>query len=380
MFDVTDPPSELDNTDDRAIASDDILLIPQYSEIESSSEVDLSNYLGDYKLDIPIIASPMSTIGGAEMCVAMREAGGLGIVHRYMSIDKQSEILFEIADILEDNEAPLAAAIGVTGDFKERARRLVGQFVDIICIDVAHGHHILVKKAIEHLREEYGDQIHIMAGNVATPAAVFDLAVWGADSIRVGVGGGSICSTRTNTGHGVPLLQSIFDINEAFGILNSEAMEEKMSDLFDETQQRIINDPPVLIADGGVRSAGDILKLIAAGADLVMCGSIVSGTDECPGRVIQTNDGLKYKEYEGMASYEAQIKWRGTSSAPEGIAVHVPYKGPLAPILADLKGNMQRGLSYSGAKSIDEFQEVSEFILQTPASQVEGTTHIRRVI
>ena len=219
-------------------------------------------------------------------------------------------------------------------------------------MDVAHGHHALVRAALKTLREELGDKVHLMAGNVATLDAFNDLADWGADSIRVGIGGGSICSTRINTGHGVPTYQSVVDCARS----DRDAK---------------------LIADGGIKNAGDIVKALAAGADFVMLGSILAGTDESPGEIF-TSENKKYKVYRGMASRSAQMEWRGKSSSPEGVSTTIPYKGSVVKLLEDITGNIKSGFSYTGATSLEMLQSKATFIRQTPAGQLESSTHILR--
>tara|TARA_Y100000296_G_scaffold64863_1_gene76249 strand:- start:701 stop:1468 length:768 start_codon:yes stop_codon:yes gene_type:complete len=246
----------------------------------------------------------------------------------------------------------VGAAIGATGDYLERATALYNAGASLLCVDVAHGHHILVKEALHELRQVFGDTIHIMAGNVATLEGYDDLVDWGADSVRCNIGGGSICSTRTQTGHGVPGLQTIIDC----------ARSER--------------EAPI-IADGGIRNSGDVVKALAAGADFVMLGSLLSGTDETPGDVINTHKG-KFKSYRGMASKDAQVEWRGKTASLEGIATTVPCKGPVGEILADLERGLRSGLSYSGSRSIQELQSKSKFIRQTVSGQIESTTHILR--
>ena len=191
-----------------------------------------------------------------------------------------------------------------------------------------------------------------MAGNVATLEAFNDLADWGADSIRVGIGGGSICSTRLNTGHGVPTYQSVVDCARS----DRDAK---------------------LIADGGIKNAGDIVKALAAGADFVMLGSMLAGTDESPGETF-TSENKKYKVYRGMASRSAQMEWRGKSSSPEGVSTTIPHKGSVVDILQDITGNIKSGFSYTGATSLEILQSKATFIRQTHAGQLESSTHILR--
>jgi IMP dehydrogenase len=221
----------------------------------------------------------------------------------------------------------------------------------VICIDIAHGHHVMMRDALKKLRSHFPDELHIMAGNVATLQAFDELADWGANSIRVGIGGGSICSTRIVTGHGVPTLQSVLDCS-------------------------ISRHDVKIIADGGIKTTGDIVKAIAAGADFVMVGSMLAGTNETPGAVLETPSGEKYKEYRGMASKKAQHSWRGKSSTPEGVSTTVPYKGSVKHSLQDIDGGLRSGLSYSGARTIKEFQNKASLILQSGASQLESNTHI----
>ena len=324
---------------------DDVLLTPQYSDIQSRSEVSLESSLGRLNFTLPIIASPMDTITESPMAAAIDVCGGLGVVHRYSSIETQCQHIGCLPA-----ETIVAAAIGASGDYLERATALVDTGATLLCIDVAHGHHLLVKQALRKLRVILGHKIHIMAGNVATLEGYNDLVDWGADSVRCNIGGGSICSTRTQTGHGVPGLQTIIDC------------------------ARSDRSAPI-IADGGIRNSGDVVKALAAGADFVMLGSLLAGTDETPGDVINARSG-KFKSYRGMASKDAQVAWRGKTASLEGIATTVPCKGPVIDVLRELERGIRSGLSYSGARSIRELQAKAVFLRQTISGQTESTTHI----
>ena len=319
-----------------SMSFDDVLLVPQYSDIESRKHLSTTNTLGDIKFGLPIISSPMDTVTELKMAYAMHTNGGLGIIHRYNSIEEQAKI---VKDRTLD-EAIVGAAIGVTGDYQERARELVNSGANVLCVDVAHGHHSMMRDALKCLKEEYGGDTHIMAGNVATGEGSLDLATWGADSVRVGIGGGSICSTRLVSGHGIPTLQSIIDCVHAGCPI------------------------PIIV-----------VKALAAGADFVMLGSMLAGTDQTPGQVFD-NGNKKYKVYRGMASSEAQVNWRGKTSTPEGISTTIPYKGDVNNILADLKGGIQSGMSYSGARTLTDLQAKARFAQQTIAGQSESYTHI----
>jgi IMP dehydrogenase len=332
-----------------ALTYDDLLLVPRYSDIRSRSHVDTAVAMdANITLSLPIISSPMDTVTETSMATAMHQAGGLGVIHRYNSIEEQAAL---VHDAHLKGITNIGAAIGVTGDFEERAQALCASGANVICVDVAHGHHILMKTALESLRLLFDNNIHIIAGNVATLEGFNDLADWGANSVRCNIGGGSICSTRTQTGHGVPGLQTIMDC----------AVSDRNANI---------------IADGGVRTSGDIVKAIAAGADFVMLGSLLSGTEETPGKVQTTATGKKYKLYQGMASRKAQESWKGTFSSDEGISTFVDYKGPVQNVLTSLHKGLVSGLSYSGCRNISEFQSTAKFIKQTQAGLLESHTHI----
>tara|TARA_R110000744_G_scaffold120243_4_gene224075 strand:- start:1226 stop:2260 length:1035 start_codon:yes stop_codon:yes gene_type:complete len=334
-----------------ALSYDDVLLSPQYSEIRSRSEistvVDLNKGLA---LELPLLASPMDTVSEASMAAVLSEYGGAAVIHRYNTTQQQVDIVIEARNA---SSAPLkiGVAIGVTGDYITRAAVMIALKVDFLCVDIAHGHHVLMKEALKTLRERFGNQIHIMAGNVATLEGVNDLSDWGADSVRCNIGGGSICSTRVQTGHGVPGLQTIMDCAQT---------------------DRDVK----IIADGGIRNSGDIVKALAAGADAVMCGSLFAGTDEAPGKVLQDKEGHRWKVYRGMASKEAQVDWRGKYSSHEGVSATIPYRGPASAILDELKRGISSGFSYSGARSLTELQARAKFVTQTVSGLSEGHTHI----
>ena len=283
------------------------------------------------------------------MAASMSAAGGCAIIHRYNTIEKQATIVGEALESAPD--MTIGAAVGISGDFLNRAAVLRAVGASFICVDVAHGHHILMKEALQTLRGALGNDIHIMAGNVATLQGVNDLADWGANSVRCNIGGGSICSTRVQTGHGLPGLQTIFECAK--------------------TDRNVS-----IVADGGIRNSGDIVKALAAGADAVMVGSLIAGTDETPGNILQDKDGNKWKVYRGMASKEAQVDWRGKYTSFEGVAATVPYRGPVRSIIEDLERGIRSGFSYSGCKNLKELQTRAEFVVQTPSGISESAPHI----
>ena len=330
------------------ITFDDVLLVPQYSEVISRNSIDIGSALSDeIKLTMPLISAPMDTVTDNVVATILASNGAFGVIHRYNTIEEQVREV----DLVVGRGYKVGAAIGVTGDYIERAVGLVKAGCDVLCIDVAHGHHVLTRHALKTLRNTIGYDVHIMAGNVATLQGFNDLADWGANSIRVGIGGGSICSTRIQTGHGVPTLQSVIDCSKS------------------DRDAR-------LIADGGIKTSGDIVKALAAGADFVMAGSLLAGCAESPGKTTYLN-GVPYKSYRGMASVEAQIDWRGHTASVEGVSHMIEPRGHIKDILKDLSRGIKSGFSYSGCINLKDLHSRSQFIKQTSAGQVESATHIK---
>lgn len=352
-----------------ALTYDDVLLVPQYSDIESRKEVDISGQLSKLdKLELPIFASPMDTVCAANMGVAMTFHGGMGIIHRYMDIQSQVSSVDQVFKSSIQNQyldkhptlrgkdhiLLLGVAVGATGDYLERAQACVKAGATLVCIDVAHGHHVHVRRAIENLKKSLPGDIQLMAGNVATKQGFDDLADWGAEIIRCNIGGGSICTTRVETGHGVPGLETVIDCSRSHHAQSGNVK---------------------IVADGGIKSAGDIVKAMAAGADFVMLGSLLAGHDEAPGKLFQTTDGSR-KEYRGMASVEAQLAAGRKPASLEGIVSSVPSRGPVHDTLEYLENNIRSGFSYTGARNIQELREKAVFVRQTNAGQVESSAHI----
>lgn len=326
------------------LSYDDCLLVPNFSDIEHRADISLESSIGNgIVLSLPIISSPMDTVTEDKMADAMLNSGGLGIIHRYNTIQKQADLF--------SASGKSGCAIGVAGDYMERASALYDVGCRIFCIDVAHGHSSMMKDALMSLTAKYND-IHIMAGNVATKSAFESLSSWGANSIRVGIGNGSCCSTQIKTGFGVPSLSSIIDCYES------------------------INDnDAVIIADGGIKGSSDIVKALAAGASAVMLGSLLSGARETPGELFEESGEL-WKSYRGMASKDAQMDWRGKTASLEGIATKVRYKGPVVNILNDLETSIRSGLSYNGSRNLAHLRIYRTFIKRTGSSILESSPHI----
>jgi IMP dehydrogenase len=330
---------------------DDVLIVPKYSNIPSRVEIDTSVVTPHFDLKMPTVASPMDTIAGEEFLVVTARNGGMGIIHRYQSaMDARDEFVRISNQLTIQQRNRIGVAVASGGDFIDRAKLLYDVGCRLFCVDVAHGHHTMTRYALEVLRNTFGTSIHIMAGNVATLEGFNDVADWGADSIRVGIGGGSICTTRIQTGHGMPTFQSVWEC----------AKSDRSA---------------LLIADGGIRSTGDALKALGAGADMVMMGSMFAGVDEAPGEKRQDKNGRWVKTYRGMASRDAQMAWRGFVRSEEGVTATALCKGPLKEIMDDIHIKIQTGFSYSGARSLSEYHVNVEFQRQTPTARDEAIAH-----
>ena len=329
------------------LSFDDILLVPQASEIKSRKDVSLSTILDDgLELDFPIIAAPMDTVCEEGMALAMSKYGGLGIIHRYMPIEDQARRV----ELVRQANGVVGGSIGATGSFLSDAEKLVDAGATLILVDVANGHSQHAINAVSDIRGHFGELLHIMAGNVATWDGFARLADAGANSIRVGIGGGSACTTRVVSAHGVPTLASILDIR-------SRVKYE---------------DAPALIADGGIRNSGDAAKALAAGAHAVMVGRLLAGTTESPGEV---ENG--HKVFRGMASREAQEAGRGVVSGVEGISTRIPFVGGVGHILDDLKAGLSSALSYTGVDNLFDFHTESMYNRVSSNSLHETKPHAK---
>lgn len=328
---------------------DDVCLVPQYSEVSSRKDVSLKT--GLLNLELPIISANMDTVTGIEMLLAMYNAGGLGILHRFLNFDSLvGQVSTFYKELGKEAFNSLALSVGVK-DSKEFIEFCTSK-ARIICVDIAHGHSKHTIETIKYIKKLNKDSI-VIAGNVATAAGVIDLIFAGAQIIKIGIGSGGFCTTRIVTGHGIPQLSAISICSEVAKRHGAE-----------------------IIADGGIRNSGDIAKSLAAGANYVMLGSLLSATNEAPGKVVNINGSL-FKEYRGSASFETQIASGKEKSqiVPEGVAQMKPCKGPVNDVLFQLSGGLRSALSYSGAFNIKEFQEKAKFVRVTSNSYIEGTPH-----
>ena len=393
---------------------DDVNIVPKYSELESRDKVKLNTqFTKNTELTIPIVSSPMDTVTEEDMAIEMMEWGGVGVIHRFNTIEEQSKMMkslhrewdswFDIGtnirgddeertidkewqewwdgysrsnpptkedwkdlkdrffwadSMIRDEKAwkkkPLCAAIGVTGDYLERAKELVLNGCNVILIDVAHGHHKFVGEAIEEIKSKISNT-EVIAGSIATGDGAKFLCEKGADAIRVGVGNGSLCETRIRTGVGLPQVSALLDC-------------VTVADSYDVP----------IIADGGIRNVGDVCKGLGCGADTIMVGSLLSGTKESPGSIEKKgqwpNEQL-FKKYRGSASLDSKSD-RGEDKNVEGNHKVIPYKGKVKRIINDIRDGISSSCSYVGAPNLEEFRSLVEFVEVTRAGQVEAQPHL----
>ena len=338
-----------------AYTFDDIQIIPKYSEVESRSQCNLTTrFTKQYKLGTPLVASPMDTVTEYNMAIAIASHGGVGILHRFMSIEKQSNQVRKI----KEQEKLVSAAIGATGDYKERAQELVNAGAIVLLIDVAHGNTKQVRDAITWCKQNLPNYVDVIAGNVATYEGARNLAQWGADAIRVGIGNGSLCETRIRTGIGIPQVTALIE--------SIRAVEESGIDV-------------PIIADGGIKMTGDVAKALSLGADSVMIGSLLAGTRESPGEIhrmgLWPNEQL-FKKYRGSASAEVKQVHGLEEKNVEGNSKLIPYKGKVERIISDIGDGVRSAMSYVDATTIEEFQAKSEHVLITQNGLIEAKPHL----
>ncbi|HLE12742.1 MAG: guanosine monophosphate reductase [Bdellovibrionales bacterium RIFOXYD12_FULL_39_22] len=334
----------------KAITYDDVLLVPAYNHYESRRIVDISSgdQAGKLKLDLPVMTSNMDTITEHAMANYIGGKGGIGVLHRFMSIEDNVKEFKKC-------QHKTFVSIGCSEKDLERVEALRDAGALYFCIDVAHAHAKYVGRTMKSMREMLGKDACIMSGNVATYAGADYLASCGADIIKVGIGGGSVCTTRIKTGFGVPNLTAIQDCARV---------------------------GRSIIADGGIRTSGDIVKALAFGADFVMIGSMLAGTAPTPGDVIVRKDAngkeRKVKLYRGMASREVADDYLGGLTewkTAEGVATEVAYSEEQDAIIADIIGGLRSGLTYAGSATIRELQRKLNYIEVTPAGRVESLPH-----
>lgn len=331
------------------LSYDDVLLIPQYSEIESRSDVDLSTQITPHiKLRLPLISSNMSSITDVKFAIALGKLGGLGILPRFMPKDAEAKMV----EAVKREKVWVGAAIGVKEKGFERAKLLVSAGADLLVLDVAHGHMQQTIEATKKLKQMFGEKVGIVSGNVATYEATKDLFLAGADCVKVGIGPGSTCITRTETGCGVPQISAMLTCTKAARKYNK-----------------------TLICDGGMKNSGDVVKALAAGASAIMTGHLFAGLKETAGKIIVKN-GIKYKEYNGSTSLIEKSRQSPINVKHiEGVASFVPYRGDLKPYLDRILENVRSGFSYAGAKNIKGLWQKAKFVRVSPVGLKENGCH-----
>ena len=334
----------------RGLTFDDVLLMPRHSEMNSRKAPQLeSRVTKNFTLKTPIISANMDTVTESEMALKMAELGGLGILHRFMNTEEQVKQVKLIREKIKSMKLPVAASIGVKEDGMRRADALADAGVDIFTIDIAHGDSVMMFETLEYVKKKY-PHIDVIAGNTAMPEGVKGLIEHGADAVKVGIGPGSMCTTRIITGCGVPQLTAV-------AMCVVEAQKYKI---------------PV-IADGGIKTSGDIVKAFAAGAQTVMLGSMLSGCLETPGEI----EGGR-KRYRGMASKDAQVSWRGElpqGMAAEGEARWVNCKGSVENIVHELCGGIRSGMTYLNANTLADIHKNARFMEMTASGMMESKPH-----
>lgn len=334
----------------KALTYNDVLLVPSYNHHSSRREVQTksTDRTGKLSLELPIMTSNMDTITESSMANFIADKGGIGFLHRFMSVDDNVKEFKKCT-------GKTVVSIGCQEESLVRAEALRDAGADYFCIDVAHAHAKYVGNTLKKLRELLGKEVCLIGGNVATYAGADYLAGCGADIIKVGIGGGSVCTTRIKTGFGIPMINSI---------------------------QSCARVGRSIIADGGIKTPGDIVKALAFGADFVMIGSMLAGTTPTPGEVFEkeNEDGskTKFKKYRGMASQAVQEEYKGKMpewKTAEGVSAEVPFKNNEHEIIADIIGGLRSGLTYAGAINIPELQRKLDYIEITQEGRIESLPH-----
>lgn len=324
---------------EQCLGFDDIILVPQYSTLNTRKEADASANIWKYTRKNPIISSNMETVTDGEMAIAMWEAGSIGALHRFWSIEKNVEEYKKVSSKGYD----CLVSVGVKEEDKKRAEALYSAGARMFIVDIAHGHSVMMKRTVTWLRDKWGGDIYIVGGNVATGEGTKDLIDWGVDAVKCNVGSGSVCTTRVVTGHGLPSITTIQEcqlVTQQYGKL--------------------------LIQDGGVRSSGDIVKSIAFGADMVMLGGLLVGCIESASPII---DGKKL--YKGSAFAPPKA-----NTTPEGTKTKVPVTGHVREVIDNLVGGIKSGMSYSNSRTLEELAIKSTYRIQTNSAHHEGIPHM----
>ena len=341
-----------------ALTFDDVTLVPKYSSVLPSDVITETSLSKNLHLKIPLITSAMDTVTESKMAIAIAKAGGIGVIHRNLDVKKQ---ILEIKKV-KSQKLLVGAAVGAGDNEFIRAKKILKENIDLLVVDTAHGHTKKVGEIITKIKKIKPKKVTLCAGNVATSEAASFLVKLGVDIIKVGIGPGSICTTRLVAGIGVPQLSAILNVKKGL-------KKKKVS----------------IIADGGIKFSGDIAKALAAGADAVMIGSLFAGTDEAPGKIIKKN-GKLCKSFRGMGSIGAmnkgsadryyQLKQKDKSKyVPEGVEGFVKYKGKVDKIFYKLIGGLKSSMGYLGAKKLNLLRTNPKFVKITKAGFYESMVH-----
>ena len=335
----------------KGLTYDDVLLMPRHCEITSRTIPSLeSRITKNFKVKVPFISANMDTVTEERMALAMGELGAIGSLHRFLSIEQQVQEVKNLVTAKKGlSDLVVAASVGVKEEGMRRADALVDAGVEILTLDIAHGDSVMMLEVLEYLKKTH-PHVDVIAGNVAMPDGVKRMIDAGADAVKVGIGPGSMCTTRIITGCGVPQLTAV-------ALSVAEARK---------------HDIPV-IADGGIKTSGDIVKAFAAGAESVMLGSMLAGTIESPGEV---KGGMK--KYRGMASKDAQVSWRGNMQqgmAPEGESRMIPCKGSVVDVIHELSGGVRSGMTYLNATNLMEINKNALFMEMSSSGMLESKPH-----
>jgi IMP dehydrogenase len=350
---------------------DNVLVLPAYSDVIPVNTDTETYFTKNIKLKIPIVSAAMDTLTEHKMAIAIAEMGGIGIIHKNLTIEQQAQEVKNVkeyslssgiasSNVDSTGKLRVGAAIGTSPDTPKRAKALVEAGVDALVIDTAHGHTKTVMEMAKYIKNEFPN-IDLVVGNIATPEAAHRLAEIGVDAVKVGIGPGSICTTRIVAGIGIPQLTAILEVVKAM---------------------KGIHMP--IIADGGIRYSGDIVKAIAAGASSVMLGSLLAATDETPGDIIAEN-GEKFKTYRGMGSVDAmqhgshdryfqKNESEEKKFVPEGVVGRLRIKGSVKDVLYQLVGGLKSGMGYTGSHTIGELQQ-AQFVKITSEGLRESHVH-----
>ncbi|WP_415300543.1 IMP dehydrogenase [Candidatus Pelagibacter sp. Uisw_134_02] len=341
-----------------ALTFDDVTMAPKYSEVLPSEVSTATKLSSNLTLKIPLLSSAMDTVTESKMAIAIAKAGGIGVIHRNLNIEKQIEEIKKVKKL----KLLVGAAVGAGPSELKRAKAILKEKVDLIVVDTAHGHSKKVAEIIKEIRINRTKRTTLCAGNIATADAAKFLIKLGVDIVKVGIGPGSICTTRLVAGIGVPQLSAILEVKK--GIKNNKTK---------------------IISDGGIKYSGDIAKALSAGADAVMIGSLFAGSTETPGKLIKKN-GKLFKSFRGMGSVGAmnkgsadryfQTKQKDVSKyVPEGVEGFAKYKGDVKKIIYKLIGGLKSSMGYLGAKQVHNLKIKPNFVKITKAGFYESMVH-----